>query len=240
MITPRRFSPPWSVRRRASPTDEKQMLKRRRSSLTWKFFFWILVGLASVLLMLWARESSCTSIPALSWLCDEARFTDLLLAYFTYCLVVVGWFGIKSNELTVQNLERAFLSVGPTRIEQLYRSSPTTPFVRLTLYVHNTGRTGAIIKRVYGEFSRVPPDGRKPMYKNGNDMITDLSVAANEKDELSPVAFEDDFHGDQFFWGYLEYLDIFKIEHKSRFCAAIFPASGKYQIAGNEHWRECD
>ena len=50
--------------------------------------------------------------------------------------------------------------------------------------------------------------------------------------------------GNQFFWGYMEYLDIFKIRHKARFCAEILPNDpsgvGKYTLAGDDAWRECD
>ena len=161
------------------------------------------------------------------WLCEEIKFTDLLLAYFTYCLVIVGWFGIRSAERTVRNLERAFLSVGPAKITKLYRGADdngyTAPFIRLTLHVFNTGRTAAVIKNIYGEFSQAPPSGDKPVYTNGSNQITDLSIAANQSSDLTPIAFEDDFVGEQFFWGFIEYRDIFRIKHIPRFCAWIVP-----------------
>jgi hypothetical protein len=183
-----------------------------------------------------------------AWLCEETKFTDLLLAFFTYCLVIVGWFTIRNSERTVQNLERAFLAVGATKIQKNLRPADdqgyTSPFVRMTLYVHNTGRTGAIITKVYGEFSETPPAGNKPIYQHGMDHIADFSIAAGVSSDLTPFNFETDFMGNQFFWGYVEYLDIFKIRHTARFCAAIFPNDpsgvGKYQLAGSDAWRECD
>ena len=180
------------------------------------------------------------------WLCEEIKFTDLLLAYFTYCLVIVGWFGIRNSELTVKNLERAFLSVSPTKITKLYRppdeEGHTVPFIRLTLHVHNAGRTRAAIQKIYGEFSRNPPSGDVPIYRDGRAEPTDLAIAANQESDIFPIAFEDDFMGEQFFWGYLEYSDIFKIRHVARFCARIVPADppslGKFQLAGSDGWRE--
>jgi hypothetical protein len=98
---------------------------RRQWSLAWQFggliaggFLLIVVGL------LWAKQSLCPTYPSYmpTWLCEDTKFTDLLLAFFTYCLVIVGWFTIRSSERTVQNLERAFLAVGPTKIEKRFSS----------------------------------------------------------------------------------------------------------------------
>ena len=44
--------------------------------------------------------------------CGEMRLTDLALVFFTYCLVVVGAFTLRSNQRTVQDLERAYLWPG--------------------------------------------------------------------------------------------------------------------------------
>jgi len=229
-----------------------------RWSLGRQFLLWIAIGFFVIVVgPLWTKQSCLNpppigSLPSVlshapAFLCEEAKFTDLLLAYFTYCLVIVGWFTIRNSEKTVQNMERAFLSVGPTQITTLYRSGPTTPFIRMTLLVHNTGRTGATVTKIYGEFSRTRPAGDKPIYQHGKAEITDFSVAAGVEIDLAPFFFENDFVGQQFFWGYVEYLDIFKIKHTSRICAAIFPAStagtspGKFQlIEGTDAWRESD
>jgi hypothetical protein len=176
-----------------------------------------------------------------SVLCD-LKITDIAIAFFTYCLAVVGWFTIRSNEQTVMNLERALLAVGPTQITRY----ATPPKVTLKLNVHNTGRTSATIFEVCGQFSRAPPVGDKPDYTRGVAVITDLSVASGADSVLDPFLFEDNFDGDQFFWGYLRYRDIFKIVHTARVCVAIFPrlgaggTTGKYQLAGSDAWRECD
>ncbi len=33
-----------------------------------------------------------------AWVCEDAKVTDFLVVYFTYCLVLVGWFTIRSSE----------------------------------------------------------------------------------------------------------------------------------------------
>jgi hypothetical protein len=217
-----------------------------KRSLGWAFLSWILAGLIPLIVVLWTRQSWCSPKGPNIWLCEEIKFTDLPIVYFTYCLVVVGWFGIKSSERSVQNLERAFLSVSPSKIMIYYRApndaGQTLAFVRLTLHVHNAGRTRAVIKKVYGEFSRTAPEGNFPVYEHGREEITDLAVAVGEKSDLTPIQFDDNFAGEQFFWGYIEYADIFKIRHVARFCARIVPnhapALGKFQLAGSDGWRE--
>lgn len=42
-------------------------------------------------------------------ICD-AKITDIGIMFFTYCPVIVGWFGIKSNQRTVEDLERVLIS----------------------------------------------------------------------------------------------------------------------------------
>jgi hypothetical protein len=211
---------------------------RKKWSLGWQFWVWIVGGLLLFVVgLLWTKQSLCHAnlsyMP--TWLCEETKFTDLLLAYFTYCLVIVGWFTMRNSEMNTQNLERAFLQVGPTKITTLFRPANaqgiTTPFVRLMFTVHNTGRTGAIITKAYGEFSRSPPTGNKPIYKHGQEKLTDLSIAADESVPLTPIIFETNFVGQQFFWGYLEYLDIFKIK-QSHSRQAVRPSKVKFAIIG--------
>jgi len=45
---------------------------------------------------------------------------------------------------------------------------------------------------------------------------------------------------EQFFWGYVEYTDIFKIKRTARFCAFIVPDEGKFQLARSDAWRDED
>lgn len=161
---------------------------------------------------------------------------------------------VEVMKIGIFDLERAYIAVGVTQINTEFVPHPGKPVysagdpVRTTLqlYVHNTGRSAGLIKKLYGEFSRTPPEGDIPIYKDGASKITDFSVGANAEAPLQPYPFVDDFTGKQFFWGYLDYLDIFNRVHTSRFCACIEPGdrrrpgTGKYDIAGSDVWRECD
>jgi hypothetical protein len=160
---------------------------------------------------------------------------------------------VAITKMGVIDLERAYLSVGPTQIVLDYIPqsassgkgyyAPNDPKeITVRLYVHNTGRTAANVKKIYGEFSNILP--LAPEYQHVNPIITDISIAAGEKDVLAPFEFKSDYTGPQLFWGYIEYKDIFKNTRTSRFCAHIEPEEvgkpGKYQLAGDDAWRECD
>jgi hypothetical protein len=48
-----------------------------------------------------------------SGFCSEAKITDLALIFFTACLVIVGWFTIRSGERNSRKLERAYIFPTP-------------------------------------------------------------------------------------------------------------------------------
>jgi hypothetical protein len=160
---------------------------------------------------------------------------------------------IEVAKIGIFDLERAYLAAGPTQIKVDFVASdtarsrgfymPSDPQeLRLKLLIHNTGHTGGTIKKIYGEFSDILPDS--PTYESVAPIITDLGIAASVESVLHPFEFQSDFIGQQFFWGYVEYTDIFKKTHTSRFCTHLEPAErgtmGKFQIAGSDPWRECD
>jgi len=222
----------------------------------------------------------------------EWGHSDPAVAFFTFCLVVVGavqaglflWqlkimrAGIEDARITAKaaqaaaetakeqvavtkmgivDLERAYLSIGPTEIivdyivtsearARGYYQASDPEELTVHLFVHNTGRTGATLKKIYGLFTDSPPIGDRPLYLPLSDQPTetDLSIAAGAASKLDPFEFKSEFIGAQFFWGYVEYKDIFKNTRVSRFCTRLEPAArggkGKYQIAGSDAWRECD
>ena len=162
---------------------------------------------------------------------------------------------VAITKLGVIDLERAYFAVGPGSQSYDYiktsaalarghyiSSDPMEVTVILTLT--NTGRTGGTLKKVYGEFSQTPPLGDKPVYKNGDSVPADFAIQAHESILLTPFEFKDGFIGPQFFWGYIEYEDIFRNKRISRFCNRIVPerhpSKGKFQLAGSDGWRECD
>jgi hypothetical protein len=57
----------------------------------------------------------------LSLLCGEAKITDVALVFFTYCLVIVGWFTMQNVDDTAKRTERAYiLGGGPYGIPRDY------------------------------------------------------------------------------------------------------------------------
>jgi hypothetical protein len=155
----------------------------------------------------------------------------------------------KKFRANCSKLGARFSLGGADDIQTLHRPADaegrTAPFVRMTFTVHNTGRTSATITKAYGQFSHTFPAGNKPFYWNGTKHIMEFSVAAGLSFDLAPFFFETDSHDPQFFWGYLEYFDIFKVKHLSRVCAAVFPSDppgpGKFQLVKDrDAWPECD
>jgi hypothetical protein len=99
---------------------------------------------------------------------------------------------------------------------------------------------------VYGQFSKKPPKGETPDYEGGGskefELIVNSSNGLSPHDPASnvilPVTFKIDFTDPIHFWGYVEYLDILKKPHTSRFCTLIYPAQGKWEIAGGRAWND--
>ena len=56
------------------------------------------------------NKPSKRSLP--EWLCDETKITDLFLAFFTYCLVAVGFAEMLNTDKTAKKTERAYLTIG--------------------------------------------------------------------------------------------------------------------------------
>jgi hypothetical protein len=145
------------------------MLRARLFQL--EFGAWIVTGvLIFVLFPILGKQSLCVaekqSLLQL-WLCSEARITDILIVFFSYCLAIVGWFGIRSSQRSAEDQQRAYLWPG------FGESEPIAPhgrrwFVR----VHNTGQTAGVIQTVYhalvseddykaGRLTYEPFDGRE-------------------------------------------------------------------------------
>ena len=162
---------------------------------------------------------------------------------------------VAITKMGIFDLERAYLDAGPNEIVTRFVTDP--PPVRgfykpgdpmevvIKIGMKNSGRTRAAINRAYGEFFQGNL-GERPTYnfEAGITYVTDLSVAADEAGDF-PHDFRTRRIGEQFFFGFIEYKDIFKKIHTSRFCLMIIPSlengkRGKMQFAGRDAWRECD
>ena len=139
-------------------------------------------------------------------------------------------------------VERAYLFIAPTNITLDETRTETTVHLR----VDNPGRTPGILTMVYGQFSKKPPKGEAPDYEGGGSKEFELVVSSSNglsphdpaSNVILPVTFKIDFIDPIHFWGYVEYLDILKKPHTSRFCTLIYPAQGKWEIAGGRAWND--
>jgi hypothetical protein len=82
---------------------------------------------------------------------------------------------VAVTKMGIIDLERAYMAVGPTKITL----DPAQTEVTVRLLVHNTGRTGAVIQKVYGEFSQKAPVGDIPIYERWGNRPAGLWVAEN-------------------------------------------------------------
>jgi hypothetical protein len=139
-------------------------------------------------------------------------------------------------------VERAYLFVTPANITLDDARTETTVHLR----VDNPGRTPGILTKVYGQFSKRAPAGDAPVYEGGGskefELIINSSNGLSPLDPASsvilPVTFKIDFTDPIHFWGYVDYLDILKKQHTSRFCTLIYPTQGKWEIAGGRSWND--
>jgi hypothetical protein len=74
-------------------------------------------------------------------ICD-AKSTDIGVMFFTYCLVVVGWFGIKSEERNTEAVERAYIFLG------YGKPSFRNKRINFALAATNVGRSLGIMKEI--------------------------------------------------------------------------------------------
>jgi hypothetical protein len=104
-----------------------------------------------------AKQNEPTQInnpPRQSVLCTDLRLTDLALVFFTYCLVIVGWFSLRASERNLETLERAYMFHGYSPLE--FRGDQA----RFTLVMINAGRMPGGVKEVGWKFLRrndLPP-----------------------------------------------------------------------------------
>ncbi len=142
------------------------------------------------------------------WLCGDVKATDWALIFFTYCLVLVGWFTMRSNENVLRDIERAHLFAGPYHGQITVADNK----IAIPIAVDNNGRTTGFLKEFYGEFSATEPTG-KVVYdrRKGRSVPFDSGVAPGPAHgSLAIKPFESDIITPHFFFGYVRYLDTFR------------------------------
>jgi hypothetical protein len=195
----------------------------------------------------WATPEPCTTTPNQSasqqgggnnaptfW---DIRFTDIAVVLFTYCLVVVGYFTMKSSEKTVRDIERAQVS---------FSWSPTpgtkTPAGDVTVEygIANAGKTRAFLHKAYIDFLADPPAGNTPTYPQ-----TASCIIKNTAGVFPPSSAYGRVNSIQFnitatpiIVGYFIFTDVFDRWFVSRFCARLNMQTMSLDMAGSPEWNE--
>ena len=165
-----------------------------------------------------AKESAGGEYP--DWWTEfvcKATATDYAIAFFTYCLVIVGIFGMWSAERLTRDSERAHL------FPFINAALDPNGNSQISIVPENSGRSAGILREVYGEFRLKKPWGLR--YQGGVLHTFDQVVGAGEK-SLQYAGFVSAFKEPHYFIGYMVYLDMFRVRHKCYFCMAVTPGVG--------------
>ena len=138
--------------------------------------------------------------------------------------------------------ERAYMFSGPAEVTDTGEGGVIFDHAQGTLIVkievENSGRTVGILKKIRLGFSAELPTSKVTVYEGDGfrDMVYDLAIKAGIKcfltsvlSPLPPIT--------TFVIGYIEYLDIFKEKHFSRFCIRLEP-DGSFFPDGPEAWND--
>jgi hypothetical protein len=139
----------------------------------------------------------------------------------------------------IPTVERAYLFIGPGEIG--VRGHAFSPDgkdisgVKLAAWAFiqfsHFGPTPAFVKKIYWENSFAKPTSETPLYLQGQKWEPDL-VLRQKKPFNLPKPIEFSSAQSQYLFGYVQYADIFRKEHTSRFCILIHPLLGKWEDAG--------
>jgi hypothetical protein len=177
-----------------------------------------------------------------------------IVAVFTIILAlstILLWFSTRDAAVAAKTaaehipaVERAYMFAGigpPPHGMQI--ASNGVP--RIKLEIRNYGATPGVLKFVYVTFSFEKPVEKKPVYVAGEGTQYekyDVVITREDRPLLLPLSIigpSIGVHQLCYFLGYIEYLDIFKTKHTSRFCVSI-NAAGNWEPIGPPAWNDWD
>lgn len=124
-------------------------------------------------------------------LCD-AKITDWLIVFFTYCLVVLGFVQIKSSERTVRAVERPWLFIQEAKISALLNPQPGVP-PRFHLFLQNAGRSQARIVKFRGNLAatvgEIDPE-KIPLNPAPMDPAYSLIIPPQSEEKQTAIALQ--------------------------------------------------
>jgi hypothetical protein len=170
---------------------------------------------------------------------DINALSTVMIAIFNG---ILGFFTIslaRSTRLAAKHIprvERAYIFGGPYRDGVSF----STTNVQMRLLFRNYGKTPALWKEFFGEFSKEEPLANTPKYGKGKcKLVIDDEITEAGKVYAPENLFISDSPEPIYFFGYVRYLDVFGEGHTTRFCHRV--SSDKiYETAGHPAWRESD
>jgi hypothetical protein len=161
-----------------------------------------------------------------TWLCEDVKLTDVLVAYFTFCLVIVGGFTLHQSERSTREVERAYLGGGgECQIDdgQIRRNTAGQRLFRVE--IGNHGKTPAFLSAFDIHFCMLSEVRKGP--KPVTPRFTHVDqFPAGEKHrpigDLIPIPRPND----NIVYGAFWYEDIWERPHCYRFILSI-DASGR-------------
>ena len=162
----------------------------------------------------------------------KSDMTDIALVFFTYCLVIIGWATMRSNELTMREIERARVFAGPySNVQPLLDGT-----FEIGIQWVNQGRTTGILKELCYRFSLEGPVGKNPDYTGFESKRYDISIEPHFLPEGPSRKLVTPYGGIQYCYGFVRYQDVFGVMHFSRFSCKVDPVNGTIDVHGPPAW----
>jgi hypothetical protein len=183
------------------------------------------------------QTSETKQNPRLVTVICDAKITDLGLVYFTYCLVIVGWFAIQSDRHKSEAIERAYVFPGYSQVH--FRNRRVT----FTLKMTNAGRSPGVIKEIGYVFLEGVnlPRSRRDADWTWETMEWDWVIPVDGRRDIKKLQ---SLAGEHTFVSYIKYQDMFtKKRHTSWMSMYNYPdrpPNERSVRAGGEVWNEWD
>jgi hypothetical protein len=134
---------------------------------------------------------------------------------------------IARNAISAEAMERAYVFVGPLKVEATGASDEMRTGTRVFLVAQNFGKTPAIIKAVHAEVADVLPESaiytKEPKWPQDYVLGAGQREPAPDEPDETGLYFWSKSPNVQYFFGYVKYTDIFKKLRTSRFCVQLHP-----------------
>jgi len=166
-------------------------------------------------------------------LCEEVKATDLLIVFFTYCLVVVGWFTLRSSDDTYRRIERAYVFVsirpGSGKCHVTFKNHGKSPAILQNFGAGLWKSDGFPPKTEVKEETNLPPG---LVIGAGGEYIKDIPISVSLED-LKSI---NEYLINLCIYGTVKYKDILDETRETNFLWRWFPDHQEWDIANNHEW----